>query len=273
MVYICLMLEMWLATMKSLPLASQEVSGAIEAYHLKLKQKLYDDSNLGALQRVDWLVHKLTTELHSNYWLERYADESDLFQTIKEEYISSTSWNRALQIPDTSVILDDNDCLFAKVVSQKDCSQTHLVWNPGSEFAFCDCSWSMLGNLCKHVIKVNMICHNSRGYRPSMSFQSFQHILMNLWWRPIDDSIALDQSMAWTNHMQEKIQRLFELNDSNVSNVINNLPLKWVSKKGRTSIGRPAGSTLILPSSSKITVRKKSRKRKRLSRLECSSSM
>lgn len=266
-------IEMWLATMKSLPLASQEASGAIEAYHLKLKQKLYDDSNLGALQRVDWLVHKLTTELHSSYWLERYADESDSFQTIKEEYISSTSWNRALQIPDTSVILDENDRLFAKVVSQKDCSQTYLVWNPGSEFAFCDCSWSMLGNLCKHVIKVNMICQHSRVYQPSMSFQSFQHILMKLWQRPIDDSIALDQSMAWANHMREKIQRLVELNDSNVSNVINNLPLKWVSKKGRTSVGRPADSTLILPSSSKIAVHKKSRKRKRLSRLTCSASV
>ena len=70
---------MWLTTMRNLPLASQEASGAIEAYHVKLKVKLYDDSHLGALQRVDWLVHKLTTELHSSYWLDRYADESDSF--------------------------------------------------------------------------------------------------------------------------------------------------------------------------------------------------
>ena len=62
---------MWLSTMKTLPLASQEASGAIEAYHMKLKMKLFDDSHLGALQRVDWLVHKLTTELHSSYWLDR----------------------------------------------------------------------------------------------------------------------------------------------------------------------------------------------------------
>ncbi|KAK8691073.1 hypothetical protein V6N13_074594 [Hibiscus sabdariffa] len=64
-------IEMWLLTMKSFPLASQETSGAIEAYHVKLKTKLFDDSHLGALQRVDWLVHKLTTELHSIYWLDR----------------------------------------------------------------------------------------------------------------------------------------------------------------------------------------------------------
>ncbi|CAL5365582.1 unnamed protein product [Camellia sinensis] len=122
--------EMWLTTMRTLPLASQEASGAIEAYHVKLKVKLYDDSHLGALQRVDWLVHKLTAELHSSYWLDGYADESDSFRNVKEEYIASTSWHQALQIPNSAVILDDKDHLFAK------------------------------GNLCKPVMKVNMICEN-----------------------------------------------------------------------------------------------------------------
>ncbi|XP_077224519.1 SWIM zinc finger family protein isoform X2 [Tasmannia lanceolata] len=261
-------IEMWLATMKSLPLASQEACGAIETYHVKLKLKLYDDSHLGAFQRVDWLVHKLTTEIHSAYWLDRYADESGSFQNVKDEYISSTSWHRALQIPDSAVILDDKDHLFAKVLSQKDSTQTHLVWNPGSEFAFCDCSWSMLGNLCKHVIKVNMICHNHKGYHPSMSFQSYRHILINLWQKPMDDSVSLDQSVAWTNQMQDKIQRLVELSNSNgIGNVVNNLPLKWNCKKGRTSVGKPAGNTLALTPSSKSSAHKKHRKRKRVSRL------
>lgn len=177
--------------MRNFPLASLEASGALEAYHVKLKAKLFDDSHLGALQRVDWLVHKLTTELHSSYWLDRYADESDSFQNVKEKYIASTSWHRALQIPDYAVSLDDKDHLFAKVVSQKDSSLTHIVWNPGSEFAFCDCSWSMQGNLCKHVVKVNMICENLKGYQPSMSFRSFEEVLMDLWKKPVDDSFAL----------------------------------------------------------------------------------
>ncbi|XP_011621857.1 uncharacterized protein LOC18430096 isoform X2 [Amborella trichopoda] len=46
-------IEMWLAAMKSLPLASQEACGVIEGYHMRLKLKLFDDSQLGALQRVD----------------------------------------------------------------------------------------------------------------------------------------------------------------------------------------------------------------------------
>ena len=77
--------------MRNFPLASQEAFGALEAYHVKLKAKLFYDSHLGALQRVDCLFHKLTTELHSSYWLHWYADESDYFQNVKEKYIASTS--------------------------------------------------------------------------------------------------------------------------------------------------------------------------------------
>lgn len=264
-------IEMWLSTIRTLPLASQEASGAIEAYHVKLKAKLFDDSHLGALQRVDWLVHKLTTELHSSYWLDRYADESDSFQNVKEEYIASTSWHRALQIPDSAVTLDDQEQLFAKVLSQKDGSLTRLVWNPGSEFAFCDCAWSIQGNLCKHVIKVNMLCANHQSYQPSMSFQSFKEILMNLWRKPMDDSVSLDLSVAWTHQMLDQLQKLVEITgSSDIGTVVNNLPLKWVSKKGRTNVGKRS-PTLALPSSSKgmqtAAVRKKNRKRKRLSRL------
>lgn len=261
---------MWLTTMRTLPLASQESNGAIEAYHVKLKVKLYDDSHLGAFQRVDWLVHKLTTELHSTYWLDRYADESDSFQNVKEEYITSTSWHRALQIPDAAVTLDDNDHLFAKVLSQRDSTITRVVWNPSSEFSLCDCEWSMQGNLCKHVIKVNKICDGLRSYQPSLSFQSFQDILMSLRQKPMDDSIALDLSTAWTHQMLDQIQKLVEFNScDDIGTVVNNMPLRWVSKKGRTSFGKPLTTTLALPSSSKenTAARKRNRKRKRLSRL------
>lgn len=266
-----LFVGMWLSTMKTLPLASQEASGAIEAYHVKLKEKLFDDSHLGALQRVDWLVHKLTADLHSSYLLDRVADESDSFQNVKEEYIASTSWHRALQIPDSAVTLDENDRLFAKVLSQKDGGDTHTVWNPGTEFAFCDCAWSMQGNLCKHVIKVNMVCESKQGYKPSMSFQSFNEILMHLWKKPMDDSVALDQSMAWTNQMLDQVQKLVELNGSKeIGTLVNNLPIKWVLKKNRTHVGKPSSTPALLPSSSsgkRNAARKKNRKRRRLSRL------
>ena len=157
-------------------------------------------------------MHKLTTELHSSYWLDRYADESNSFQTVKDDYINSTSWHRALQIPDTDVTLGNNNNLFAKIVSQNDRQRVHLVWNPGSEFSFCDCEWSLRGNLCKHVVKVNMICENHKGYESSMSFQSYQEIFMNMFKKPLDDSLELDMSVGWLNQIHDQIQKLVELN-------------------------------------------------------------
>ncbi|KAL6220727.1 hypothetical protein ACLB2K_008483 [Fragaria x ananassa] len=254
-------IEMWLSTMKTLPLASQEASGAIEAYHVKLKVKLFDDSHLGALQRVDWLVHKLTTELHSAYWLDRYADECDSFQNVKEEYIASTSWHRALQIPDSAVTLDDKNHLFAKVLSQKDISIVHMVWNPGSEFSFCDCMWSMQGNICKHVIKVNMICESHKGYQPSMSFQSFKELLVSISKKPMEDSISQDLSMAWTMQMLEQVRNLVEVTRAeDIGAVVNNLPLHWAARKGRTGVGKPYTS-IALRSGKRTAPRQKTRKR------------
>ncbi|KAJ6918613.1 hypothetical protein NC651_012770 [Populus alba x Populus x berolinensis] len=56
----------------------------------------------------------------------KFADESDSFQNVKEKYIESTSWNRALQIPD-SFTVDDKDHLFAKISSQKDSNLEQIV--------------------------------------------------------------------------------------------------------------------------------------------------
>uniref|UniRef100_A0A0E0EQM9 SWIM-type domain-containing protein n=1 Tax=Oryza meridionalis TaxID=40149 RepID=A0A0E0EQM9_9ORYZ len=263
-------LEMWIDTIRSLPLASQESSGTIEAYHLKLKVKAYDDSQLDALQRVDWLVHKLTTELHSSYWLNLYADESGSFPEVKAEYIASTSWQRALQIPDDAVIFDDKEPFSAKVTSQKDTSQMWTVWNAGSEFSLCDCSWSMQGNLCKHIIKVNMMCGPRKDFQPSLSFQSFQRVLLDLWQKPMDDSFSLDLSVAWVMQMQERIQKVTQLATADgIAQVSNRLPIQWTNKKGRKVAAKRTSPLRVLPHSNgtvqKDFTPKKSRKRKRLS--------
>ncbi|KAJ4887389.1 SWIM zinc finger family protein [Raphanus sativus] len=230
---------MWLSSMKSLPLASQEACGAIEAYH-----------------RVDWLVHKLTTELHSSYWLDRYSDESDSFQNVKEEYIASTSWHRASEIPDSAVTLDSNDTLVAKVLSQRDTNVARVVWNPGSEFALCDCAWSLQGNLCKHIIKVNTMCENREGYGDSMSLRSFKEKLRSIKMKPMDDSMDLDLSMALTMQMFDQIKQLVQLSGTDdISNIVNALPVKWGCKKGRTTVGIPASIAAF--------TKKRSQKRKR----------
>eukprot|EP01018_Ginkgo_biloba_P021358 Gb_34654 [translate_table: standard] len=228
-------IEMWLAAMRILPLASQETCGAFETYHSRLKSRLCDELDMSACQRVDWLVHKLTTEVHSCYWLDQYAEESGLFGNIRDEYINSTSWHRALQIADADVILNNEDLRFAKVVSQSDCTKTHVVWNPGSEFALCDCSWSMLGNICKHVIKVNIVCRNCQVAQPSMAFHTYHHVLLSLWQNSPDDTMALDHATALAIHMQQDLKSLIELyNFSGVSSLVNRFSLKWIGKRHRT---------------------------------------
>ncbi|KAL6605843.1 hypothetical protein ACP70R_041496 [Stipagrostis hirtigluma subsp. patula] len=261
-------LDMWIDSIRNLPLASQESCAAVEGYHLKLKVKAYDDVQLDALQRVDWLVHKLTTELHSSYWLNLYADESGSFPEVKAEYIVSTSWQRALQIPDDAVIFDGKEPLSAKVASQKDTSQMRTVWNPGSEFSLCDCSWSMQGNLCKHVIKVNMMCRARKDSQPSLSLQSFQHVLLDLWQKPLDDSFSLDLSVAWVMQMQERIQHVAELATSDgIAQVAGKLPVQWTKKRGRRTATKRT-SPVVLPHSNGSLQKEsspKNRKRKRLS--------
>ncbi|KAM0850107.1 hypothetical protein ACQ4PT_053302 [Festuca glaucescens] len=263
-------LEMWIDTIRNLPLACQESCCAIEGYHLKLKLKAYDDSQLDALQRVDWLVHKLTTELHSGYWLNLYADESSSFPQVKAEYIASTSWQRAMQIRDKDVFFDDKESLSAKVASQKDASQKRTVWNSGSEFSLCSCSWSMQGNLCKHVIKINMMYAPRKDFQPSLSFQSFQRILLDLWQKPLDDSFSLDLSVAWVMQMQERIQKLAELATSDgIAQVAGKLPIQWTNKRGRRTAARRTSAIRVLPHSNGSIQReltpKKNKRRKRLS--------
>ncbi|CAM0907081.1 unnamed protein product [Alopecurus aequalis] len=263
-------LEMWIDTIRNLPLASQESCGAIEGYHLKLKLKAFDDSQLDAFQRVDWLVHKLTTELHSGYWLNLYADESGSFPQVKADYIASTSWQRAMQIPDRDVLFDDKEPLSAKVASQKDASQKRAVWNAGSEFSMCSCSWSMQGNLCKHVIKVNMMYAPRKDFQPSLSFQSSQRILLDLWQKPLDDSFSLDLSVAWVMQMQERIQRVAELATSDgISKIVGKLPSQWTNKRGRRTASRRTSPIRVLPYSNGGVQRgltpKKKIKRKSLS--------
>lgn len=255
---------MWLESIKSLPLSSQESCGAIEGYHLKLKLKAYDDSSLNSLQRVDWLVHKLTTELHSSYWLDLYSDESGSFPEVKEGYVNSTSWFRALKIPDNAVIFEYD---IAKVLSQKDDRTCyHTIWNPGSEFSLCDCKWAMQANLCKHVIKVNMVCQEKKEATSSLSYQSFQRVVGEILRKPLDDSVSLDLAMAWVAQVQEKVGRMTEFATSgDVAGVANGLPIKWGSKKGRSfdgAISLPTGSVQRGGGS-----KKKNRKRRRITRL------
>lgn len=205
---------MWINAIKSLSVTTPEPHAAIESYHLKLKSMLLKENYANFWPRVDWLIHALTTEFHSLYWLDQYSLETGYFENLRDNSFSSNAWYHALHIPDVDVILDEQNLHLAKVLSQTDRSLVYTVSNPGSEFSLCDCSWSRLGNLCKHVIKVATFCRSRQVARPSLSAQVYKQALLTLLHNPPDDPLVLDLTILHVTHLQQDIKALEDFSNN-----------------------------------------------------------
>ncbi|KAG6643868.1 hypothetical protein CIPAW_08G016500 [Carya illinoinensis] len=207
-------IELWVSGVRSLPVASPEILAAIESYHLRLKSKLFNDQHANSWARVDWLIHFLTTEFHSLNWLEQYSVETGYLENLRDKSFSTNAWYQALHIVDIDVILDEQNLEFAKVISQTDRSLAYTVWNPGSEFALCDCPWSRVGNLCKHVIKVAILCKNRQVARPLLAAQIYRQTLLTLLQNPPDDPLVLEHAILHVTRLQQDIKGLEDLSSS-----------------------------------------------------------
>ncbi|XP_020101546.1 uncharacterized protein LOC109719351 isoform X2 [Ananas comosus] len=184
----------WITALKTLPVASTEVAAAIESYHHLLKLRLLNEKDTSLYQRADWLVDKLGTKVHSFYWLDEYSGKDNFSRYWKDEWKSGvTSWREGLQIPDSDVTIEGK---CAKVVCKRNREKTHIVRNPGSEFALCDCNWSMMGNICKHVIKSTKVYRDRGLAAPSTSLLQYNQILMNILHCPPYDSLLRDYAVA-----------------------------------------------------------------------------
>lgn len=200
--------------MRTLPVASQEPYAAIESYHLQLKSRIFNSLRANFWQRVDWLIHVLTTELHSLYWLDQYIVETGYFEDLRDPSFSTNSWNQAMHVPDVDVLLDEENLQLAKVVSQVDRSVIYTVWNPGSEFSLCDCPWSRMGNICKHVVKVGILCKSRQVARPLLAAQVYRQALLSLLQNPPDDPLVLDHAILHAIRLQHDIKGLEDLSTS-----------------------------------------------------------
>ncbi|KAJ4979811.1 hypothetical protein NE237_010591 [Protea cynaroides] len=198
----------WTTALKTLPLASQETFAAMEYYHHQLKLRLLNEKDRSVYQRADWLVNKLGTKIHSYFWLDEYSGKADFARYRKYEWMSgSTSWSEALKIPDSDVVLE-GQC--AKVVSQYNREKAHIVRNPGTEFAICDCEWSKMGNLCKHVIKVTRVCRNKGSALPSISLLQYKQTLTNMLHCAPHDSLIRDQAVTLAIYAQMQLNPLVD---------------------------------------------------------------
>ncbi|KAI6680081.1 hypothetical protein NL676_033962 [Syzygium grande] len=200
-------------SVKSLPTAGPEPQAAIESYHLRSKFKLLDNQYCNLWPRIDWLIHMLSTEYHSLFWLDQYSLETGYFENVRDRSFTSNAWHQALNIPDVDVILDERNLLLAKVLSE-DRSSVYTAWNPGSEFSLCDCSWSKCGNICKHIIKVAILCRTRQVAGTSLASQGYRQALLSLLQKPPDDPIVLDHAILRATRLRQEIKGLEELSNS-----------------------------------------------------------
>lgn len=193
----------WTTALQSLPLASQETCAAMEFYHNQLKLRLLNEKKPSVYNRVDWLVHKLGTQVHSYFWLDEYSEKDDFARYWKDEWVSGlTSWRTSLEIPDSNVVIEGT---CAKVTDQLDQEKTYVVWNPGSQFGICNCSWAEMGNLCEHILKVISVGRKRSHPMPSVNLLQFHQALLDMLHMPPHDSIIRDHAVSFAAFVHNQL--------------------------------------------------------------------
>ncbi|PRQ35778.1 putative Zinc finger, SWIM-type [Rosa chinensis] len=193
----------WTTALQSLPLTSQETCAAMEFYHNQLKLRLLNEKKPCVYKRVDWLVDKLGTQVHSYFWLDEYSEKDDFARYWKNEWVSGlTSWRTALEIPDSNVVIEGT---CAKVTDRLDQEKAYVVWNPGSQFSICNCSWAEMGNLCEHILKVISVCRKRSHPVPSVSILQFHQALLDMLHCPPHDSLIRDHAVSLAVFVQNQL--------------------------------------------------------------------
>ncbi|OMP00701.1 hypothetical protein COLO4_12438 [Corchorus olitorius] len=196
----------WISALQTLPLASLETCAAMEFYHNQFKLRLSNEKDPAVYQRIDWLVDKLGTKVHSYFWLDEYSAKDDFARYWKDEWVSGlTSWRKALKIPDSDVLIEGR---CAKVTEQLDEDRVYVVWNPGSQFGVCDCSGAEMGNLCEHVLKVIKVLREKGSISPSLSLLQYNKALTDMLRCPPHDSLIRDHAVSLALYVQKQLNAL-----------------------------------------------------------------
>lgn len=185
----------------------------MEFYHNQLKLRLLNEKDPGVYQRADWLADKLGTKVHSYFWLDEYSGKDDFARYWRDEWVSGlTSWRKALKIPDSDVVIEGR---CAKVAAdQLNQDKAYVVWNPGSQFGICNCSWAEMGNLCEHMLKVINICRKRGSTMPSISLFQYHKALSDMLHCPPHDSLIRDHAVSLAVCVQKQLNALVDLDSS-----------------------------------------------------------
>ncbi|GJR10882.1 zinc ion binding protein [Tanacetum coccineum] len=125
----------WITALKTMPIASHESSAALEFYHNQIKIRfLNNETNSDIYKRADSLVNKLSTKIHSYFWLDEYEGKDGFSRYWKDEWATDfNSWRKSRTIPNTDVITEGER---VKVVDRVDRDLYHEIWNPGLSMEF-----------------------------------------------------------------------------------------------------------------------------------------
>lgn len=202
----------WASSLQTLPLASLEMSATIEFYHRQMNVRVLNEKDPSVYQRIDWLVDKLATKVHSYFWFDEYPAKQDFSRYWRDEWMDRlTSWRSSLKISDSDVILE-GQC--AKVIDQQDRDKLFLVSNPGSEFSFCDCTLSERGDLCEHVCKVNQVFRKKESSKSSLSLYQYKQALVKMLCCTRHDSLIRDHAVSLTAFLQMQLNALADLDNN-----------------------------------------------------------
>lgn len=94
---------------------------------------------------------------------------------------------------------------FSKVVDQEDRNQVHVVQNPASEYALCDCNWAKMGNLCEHILKSIKCLRDKGSITPSVSMLQYMQALVDMLHCPPHDSLIRDHALSLAVWMQTQL--------------------------------------------------------------------
>nr|CAB3455928.1 unnamed protein product [Digitaria exilis] len=199
----------------------------------------------------DWLVHKLATKVHSYYWLDEYSGKDSFSRYWRSEWSNGPNpWRQGLQIPDSDVVIEGN---CARVISQRNREESHVVWNPDSEFVLCDCNWSLKGNLCKHAIKSTKICRDRGLAPPSLALFRYYQALAKLVHCPPSDTLIGDHAMAVAVSVKTQLDAVICATNGSSSNMPVFGDPKSVSKPRESEIEETNTQNGVRASPSKAT--------------------
>ncbi|KAM1601577.1 hypothetical protein EV1_025543 [Malus domestica] len=165
-------------------------------------------------KRVDWLIDKLGTKVHSYFWLDEYSEKNDSARNWKDEWVSGlTSWRKALKIPDCNIVIEGTR---AKVIEELDQENAYVVWNPGLQFGICNCCWAEMGNLCEHILKVINVCRKGSS-TPSISLLQYHKALIDMLHCPPHDSLIHDQAVSLAVFEQKQLSGLINMESNDTT--------------------------------------------------------